>query len=150
MENVLIWAKTFGYFFAVLLFDKLGIPAQQLVALGCLMGIDVFTGFLKTKKVCPLQFTSQRLTDGVVKKMLILIVVLAFAILAHYGVHIVIDDFLKWVFGILMVAETYSIVQNVYVHRTGVMVKEYDAVRLLLKALGDFLLNIFNKMIEVI
>lgn len=150
IENILIWGKAFGYFFAVLLFDKIGIPSTQLAALGFLMFTDVCTGYLKTKKVDPLTFTSQKLTDGVIKKILVLIVVLSFAILAEYGVNLEIEEFLRWVFGVLMVAETYSIVQNVYVHRTGIMVKEYDAVRLLLKALGDFLLALFNKLIQVI
>lgn len=150
LENILIWGKAFGYFLAVLVFDKIGIPSTQLAALGFLMFTDVFTGYLKAKKVDPLAFTSQRLTDGVVKKLLILVVIFSLAILAQYGVNIEIDEFLKWAFGILMVAETYSIIQNVYVHRTGIMVKEYDAVRLLLKALGDFLLVLFNKLLQVI
>lgn len=40
---------------------------------------------------------------------------------------------------ILIIAELYSIIQNIYTFRTGVLLPEYDAISIVLKKLGDFM-----------
>lgn len=149
IESIVLF-RTLGYFLGVLAFDKLGIPQDQLTAFACLMFADVFTGFLKVRKVNAIAFTSEKLTDGIIKKFLLVIVIFAMATLAKFGVNIEIEHFLEWGIGALMVAETYSIIQNVYIHRTGKVVKEYDAITYVLKALGDALLKLMKWCIKKI
>jgi len=61
--GIIIWLRTFGYFIGVLFFDKLGIPEDQLKAYIFLMVFDIFTGFLKVRKIDKLSYTSEKMVD---------------------------------------------------------------------------------------
>lgn len=145
---LLVWAKTVGYFVGMILFDKLSIPQDQFTSLGVLMIIDVITGYFKIKKEDPRNFRSRDLGDGIVGKMLVALLVISLAIAAQNGIHIDPKHFLEWSLGGLIVAEIYSIVQNVYIYKTGKMVEEYDAMSFLLKALREFLLRLLKFIVK--
>lgn len=70
------------------------------------------------------------------KKFMVIIVIYAIALMA-VGVHMPIEEFMSWSLGILITAETYSIVQNAYAFRTGKILPEYDALSIVLKNIGD-------------
>ena len=147
LVELTLWAQTAGYFIAALLFDYLKIPSEQITIFGALMVIDVFTGYLKCRKLDRSAFSSQKLSDGVIKKILVLTSIVALAFMAQ-GIHIQIEKFLEWSISILIVAETYSIIQNVYIHRTGKHVTEHDAITLVYKAFCALLLKLLKTLIK--
>ena len=57
------------------------------------------------------------------------------------------DGVIKAVMTILIGAEGYSILQNIYTIRTGKYMKEVDVVTLLIRALGDFILKYLQRYI---
>ncbi len=135
---MLDWLKTFGYFVAIFTFDYLGIPEKQLTILGILMVIDTITGVAKVYTVCPQLITSHALGVWVLKKFLTVILVYTLALVGQ-GVGIPPEHFLEWGISILIMAEGYSSIQNIYAARTGKVLPEYDVISILLKKLGEYI-----------
>lgn len=50
---------------------------------------------------------------------------------------------------ILIMAEFYSIIQNVYAVRTGIMLPEYDAISIALKRLTGFIQDFIEKLTTI-
>lgn len=153
-ETLLTWLQTAGYCVAAILFDRLGIPQGQMSIFGALMIIDILTGYLKVRKVDKNQFTSQKLTDGIIKKMLVMLTIITFAFMCQgvrfNGFAIDPKHFLEIALSAMIVAETYSIIQNVYIHRTGHIVKEHDAFTIVYKAFSNMLLVLLKKIIKIL
>lgn len=132
------WIKTFGYALSIFSFDYLGIPDKQLTILWVLMIIDVITGISKAYGVDPRSITSHALGVGVLKKFLTVILVYTLALVGK-GVGIPPAHFLEWGLSILIMAEGYSSIQNIYAVRTGKVLPEYDVISIILKRLSEFL-----------
>jgi len=132
------WIKTFGYAVSIFSFDYLGIPDKQLTILGVLMVIDVITGIAKAYRVDPRSITSHALWIGVLKKFLTVILVYTLALVGK-GVNIPPAHFMEWGLSILIMAEWYSAIQNIYAVRTGKVLPEYDVISIILKKLSDYL-----------
>jgi hypothetical protein len=49
---------------------------------------------------------------------------------------------------LLIMAESYSILQNVYVIRTGQKITEYDVVSKVIKAAGDMIVAVIEKTLD--
>lgn len=135
---IMEWLKTFGYALSIFSFDYLAIPDKQLTILGVLMVIDVITGISKAYTVCPQSITSHALGVGVLKKFLTVILVYTLALVGK-GVNIPPAHFMEWGLSILIMAEWYSAIQNIYASRTGKILPEYDVISIILKKLSDFL-----------
>lgn len=109
------------------------------------MVLDTFTGIAKVGKLDGRRaITSHNLSMGVIKKILVFCVVVGLAIMIKGTAYVIGVDFegsglLSLLLGILMIAEFYSICQNVYMFRTGVRVTEYDAISIIIKKLGEYL-----------
>lgn len=56
------------------------------------------------------------------------------------------EHVLEWGLSILIMAEGYSIIQNIYAFRTGKILPEYDVISTLLKKLGDFIILKINEL----
>lgn len=56
--------------------------------------------------------------------------------------------YVNTVLSILIMAEFYSIIQNVYAIRTGIILPEYDAISLALKKLSAFIEKYIDKLTE--
>lgn len=132
------WIKTFGYAVSIFSFDYLGIPDKQLTILWTLMVIDVITGIAKAYGIDPRSITSHALGIWVLKKFLIVILVYTLALVGK-GVNIPPAHFMEWGLSILIMAEWYSAIQNIYAVRTGKVLPEYDVISIILKKLSDFL-----------
>jgi phage-related holin len=132
------WAKTFGYMVSVFTFDYLNIPQEQLTILGVLMLLDTMTGVAKAYKTNPKTITSHALAVGVLKKFLTVILVYTLALVGKW-VNIPPAHFMEWGLSILIMAEWYSAIQNIYAVRTGKVLPEYDVISIILKKLSDFL-----------
>lgn len=138
MSSFIAWAKLFGYFLSVAIFDYLDIPQDQFYILWSLMVIDTITGVAKAWRLNAVQITSHTMWLGVVKKLLTLLLILSLA-LATKWVGLQMVHLLSGTLWILIIAELYSIIQNIYTFRTGVLLPEYDAISIVLKKLGDFM-----------
>jgi len=135
---IMEWVKTLGYFVSVFTFDYLNIPQEQLTILGALMLLDTITGIAKVYKTNPKTITSHALGIGVLKKFLTVILVYTLALVGK-GVNIPPAHFMEWGLSILIMAEWYSSIQNIYAVRTGKVLPEYDVISIILKKLSDFL-----------
>ncbi len=80
------------------------------------------------------------------KKILTMMFLFSFALMFKW-IEIDGSTYLKWVLSILIVSEFYSIVQNIYSFRTWNKVTEYDVVSVLLRYIGDALINIIEDKI---
>ena len=56
------------------------------------------------------------------------------------------EYYVQTVLSVLIMAEFYSIIQNVYAVRTGVILPEYDAISIALKKLTGFIQEFIEKL----
>lgn len=56
------------------------------------------------------------------------------------------EHFVEWALSLLIMAEGYSIIQNIYSFRVGVIVQEYDAISIVIKKIGDFIRDKIEKL----
>jgi len=137
---IMEWVKTLGYFVSVFTFDYLNIPQEQLSILWGLMVLDTITGIAKAYKTNPKTITSHALWAGVLKKFVTVLVVYILAMIGK-GIGIPPEHFVEWGLSILIMAEWYSALQNIYAVRTGVVLPEYDVISIILKKLGETIKN---------
>ena len=120
----------------------LEIDISKLVILSLLMMFDLFTGTVKAFSIQE-DITSRRLSAGFLSKVMVLLIPLTVAIMAK-GLEVDMRWLVTFTISILIVAEAYSVVGNIYTIKTGETVKEIDAVSAFVKALGRFLENILK------
>lgn len=120
----------------------LGLDVTKLAILSLLMLFDLFTGVVKAY-VRKEDVTSRRLSAGFLSKIMMLLIPLTVALMAK-GMDIDMRWFVTFTVSILIVAEAYSVVGNVYTIKTGEAVKEIDAVSAIVKALSRFLENMLR------
>lgn len=102
------------------------------------MVIDVVTWVAKAYWIDPRSITSHALAIGVLKKFLTVILVYVLALVGK-GVNIPPAHFMEWGLSILIMAEWYSAIQNIYAVRTGKVLPEYDVISIILRKLSDYL-----------
>ena len=56
--------------------------------------------------------------------------------------------YIKTILSAVIVAEAYSIIQNIYCFRTGKPVKEIDAVTLVLQKIGSTFEKVLKKLVD--
>ena len=102
------------------------------------MVIDTITGIAKQYKVESIGITSRRMTTGIITKFVTLLCLLSGGLVIN---HFDLDPkyYIQTVMSILIMAEFYSIIQNVYAIRTGIILPEYDAISIALKKLTKFI-----------
>lgn len=127
--------KLSGYGSVSLVFIWLGIPEQQFAILGMLMAIDFATGVGKAWKTYPPSVTSFNMWMGAMKKAGTACFLLAFALVLK-GINVPSQWYVETILSILIMAEGYSIMQNVYAVRTGVILPEFDVLSKLIKLIG--------------
>jgi hypothetical protein len=59
------------------------------------------------------------------------------------------EYYIQTVLSVLIMAEFYSIIQNVYAVRTGVILPEYDAISIALKKLTYFIQGFIEKLTSI-
>ena len=120
----------------------LEIDISKLVILSLLMMFDLLTGTVKAFSSRE-DITSRRLSAGFLSKVMVLLIPLTVAIMAK-GLEVDMRWLVTFTISILIVAEAYSVVGNIYTIKTGETVKEIDAVSAIVKALGRFLENMLK------
>ena len=134
------WIAFSGYSLWIFFFDYLDIPKEATSLLALLVVIDTFTGIAKVIRWRRREFTSYEMGLWVLTKLLTFIIILAAAILAKIvfllgGIDVGIVHILSVSIGLFSIAQFYSILQNVYIFKTGKQVTEFDAMTLAIQAL---------------
>ena len=140
--------KTFWYIAVTSILIYLNIPQESLWILGSLMVIDTITGIAKQYKVDSIGITPRRMSTGIITKFVTFLCLLSGGLVIN---HFDLDPkyYIQTVMSILIMAEFYSIIQNVYAVRTGIMLPEYDAISIALKRLTWFIQDLIEKLTTI-
>ena len=140
--------KTFWYVAVTSVLVYLNIPQEALWVLGTLMIIDTITGVAKQYKVESIGITSKRMTTWVVTKFVTLLCLLSGWLVINF-LKIDPEYYVQTVLSVLIMAEFYSIIQNVYAVRTGVILPEYDVISIALKRLTGAIQDFIEKLTTI-
>lgn len=121
----------------------LEIDTKKLSILVVLMCIDMLTGTLKAYRTKE-NITSRRWIAGFLSKLVVLLVPFTIALMAR-GVDFDVKWFIGFSLSIMVIAEAYSILGNIYTFKTGEAVEEIDAVSAIIKVLRNFLENMIER-----
>jgi len=121
----------------------LEIDAKKLSILVILMCIDMLTGTFKAYRTKE-NITSRRWIAGFLSKLVVLLVPFTIALMAK-GVDFDVKWFIGFSLSIMVIAEAYSILGNIYTFKTGEAVAEIDAVSAIIKVLRNFLENMIER-----
>lgn len=135
-----------AYLGLIALFEFLDIPQLQADILAYLMLMDFVSGIAKQARINYKEITSHKAWIGIMKKSFTFVMILSIGFVFK-ALEIDGDSVIKAVMTILIGAEGYSILQNIYTIRTGKYMKEVDVVTLLIRSLGDFILKYLQKYI---
>lgn len=135
-----------AYLGLIALFEFLDMPQLQADILTYLMLIDFISGIAKQARINYKEITSYKVWIGIMKKSFTFVMILSIG-LVFKAMEIDGDGVIKAVMTILIGAEGYSILRNIYTIRTGKYMKEVDVVTLLIRALGDFILKYLQRYI---
>jgi hypothetical protein len=113
------------------------------------MIIDTLTGIAKQYKVESIGITSKRMTTGIVTKFVTFLCLLSGGLVINHFQDLDPKYYIQTVMSILIMAEFYSIIQNVYAVRTGVILPEYDAISIALKKLTGFIQEFIEKLTTI-
>ena len=140
--------KTFWYVAFTSFILYFNIPQEALWVLGTLMIIDTITGVAKQYKVESIWITSKRMTTWVVTKFVTLLCLLSGWLVINF-LKIDPEYYIQTVLSVLIMAEFYSIIQNVYAVRTGVILPEYDVISIALKRLTGVIQDFIEKLTAI-
>lgn len=121
----------------------LEIDSKKLSILVVLMCIDMLTGTFKAYRTKE-NITSRRWIAGFLSKLVVLLVPFTIALMAK-GVDFDVKWFIGFSLSIMVIAEAYSILGNIYTFKTGEAVAEIDAVSAIIKVLRNFLENMIER-----
>jgi phage-related holin len=112
------------------------------------MAIDFMTGVGKQLRIDKKKLTSHAAWLWIAKKLLVFVMIGAMS-LAFVWLKLNPDQLLDTTFAILITSELYSILQNIYAIRTGLILPEFDVVSIILKTFWDFLKDKLDKMTKI-
>ena len=121
----------------------LEIDAKKLSILVVLMCIDMLTGTFKAYRTKE-NITSRRWIAGFLSKLVVLLIPFTIALMAK-GVDFDVKWFIGFSLSIMVIAEAYSILGNIYTFKTGEAVEEIDAVSAIIKVIRNFLENMIER-----
>lgn len=135
------------YASAFIVFEFLDIPQMQIWILGALMVFDFITGVWKQFRLNRRLITSHEAWLWLMKKIWSFILIFSLALVIKW-MELEADWYVKWAISILIVAEFYSIIQNIYIMRTWKVVAEFDAISIFLKLLWEFVRKRIEKFLS--
>lgn len=140
--------KITGYVWSIVIFEYLNLPQEQVTILAMLMLIDFITWVGKQFRIDPVRIRSHTAWIWVMKKTATFIALWTIA-LVFIGLGLNGKVYMDSILAILIMAEGYSIIQNVYAIRTGVLLPEFDVISILLKSISAFMQEKIEKMIKI-
>ena len=148
-SNILILTKYSWYLSCAVVFEFLAIPQMQIIILSYLMIIDFILWVWKQFRLDRKQITSHNAWLWLSKKICTFILVISIALLLKW-LELEPTMYIKAAISILISAEFYSIIQNIYTIRTWKVVAEYDAISIFLKTLWEIIKKFIEKLINKI
>jgi len=144
---VITTVKITWYISAIAFFEYLNIIDTQFYILWILMIIDFIAWISKQYVLSKKHITSQKAWLWLIKKVLVLMVFLSIALMFKW---LDLDSwaYLKAIASILIMSETYSIIQNTYTVRSWQELPEFDAISLLLKKMGELIESYLKNKIK--
>ena len=138
------WLKFLNVLYApfVAMFIYLDLDKEAVVGLTILLLVDMVTGVWKTIALGQ-KPKSWRFANGLISKLVLLIVPFALAISAK-AVHIDITIFIYATIDALILSELYSILANIYTIQTKKITEEFDVMSLILKRTRYFINTILK------
>ena len=140
--------KTFWYVAVTSILVYFNIPQEAFYILASLMFIDTITGIAKQYRVESIWLTSKRMSIGIMAKFVTLMFLFSGWLVINFF-KIDPEYYIQTVMSILIMAEFYSIIQNVYAVRTGVILPEYDAISIALKRLTWVIQDFIEKLTTI-
>ena len=140
--------KTFWYVAVTSILVYFNIPQEAFYILASLMFIDTITGIAKQYRVESIWLTSKRMSIGIMAKFVTLMFLFSGWLVINFF-KIDPEYYIQTVMSILIMAEFYSIIQNVYAVRTGVILPEYDAISIALKRLTGVIQDFIEKLTTI-
>lgn len=152
MQNVgtfgsLVTGKTIWYIAWVAVFEYLQIQQEQLAILAILMLVDFITWISKQYRIDPQLLESHKAWIWIVKKLCTVILVFSVALVIR-GVWFEPGSYILIIMSLLIVAEWYSITQNIYSVQTGKKLSEYDAISAVISGIGNFFIQTIETLLE--
>jgi phage-related holin len=140
------------YLLGVVFFDWLDFPEKATLILVTLMTIDTFTGMLKVARWKRKEWSTHNLGIGIMSKILTFVVLATCSLVSQmtldlYGINIGIEHILSISIGLFGMAEAISILQNVYIYRTGNWVKEVDLVSAIIRYIQSTIREFLEKIL---
>ena len=134
-----VFYKHLAYIGALLL--GIGLAPDVVGILTILVIMDVITGVLKTWRCNGgRSITSKMGSWGLLSKVLILGVPITIALMAK-GLGMDLTSLVTGVMAMLLISETYSILGNIRAIKTGVEMKEFDVIGIIVDRIRDFFIQ---------
>ena len=147
VNESIAWLKISWYIWAIAFFEYLNIIDTQFYILSVLLVIDFITWVWKQFVIDRKEIRSLKAWVWIIKKVTILLVFLSVWLMFKW-LDIDSSAYLRAIWGILIMAETYSIIQNTYTIRTGKLLPEFDVISLLLKNMWKMIENYLNNKLK--
>lgn len=140
-----IWiAKLCWYIWITILFQYLNIIDIQVCILAILMLVDFVFWIWKQFVIDKKEITSHKAWLWAFKKISTLLLFLSVALMFK-GIWVNASLYLSWIISIFIMAETYSIIQNIYTIRTGKILPEYDVISEVIKKIWEYIISLIDK-----
>jgi len=123
-----------------------GVDKEALLVFAILLAIDIVTGLGKAYRLGH-KWKSVRLANGIISKCILILIPLVMALVAK-GLHLDISTLVFIVIDALILSEAYSIIENIYVFRSGKDIEEFDVLSLILKQIRNTLNKVLGDINE--
>lgn len=122
-----------------------GLDMTNMTILGVFIFLDIITGVISSVRLNGWStFSSRTLSFGIIFKLFIILVPLI-VVWAGQGVGFDLHIIAVWSMNILILSEALSILGNIHTIKTGVTVKEVDAVNSMFKKLRSVLVGLLER-----
>jgi toxin secretion/phage lysis holin len=110
-----------------------------------LMILDTLTGIIASGRIDGIkEITSRKMVGGIVAKSLILIIPFLFVFVAR-TLNVDLFKYIRGIVALLVLAESYSIIGNIYSAKNQERLPEVDFISLILKRLRETIISILDR-----
>lgn len=121
------------------------LPSDLIYIYAWLMIIDIITGVSKVVAIKDVEFSSRKMSTGILAKLLTMLIPLTISLLLK-AVNLNSESFMRIAMTVLCVSEGISIFSNIQSTRTKTQIKEIDGITLLISALNNYFTKILLKI----
>lgn len=145
--DIITGIKGIWYIISLWLFEYLNIPTLQFTILWLLMIVDFFAGVSKQFVIDPKWITSYKAWIWIMKKVWTLISIITIWLMLKW-IGIEGEKYVVAFCSLLIMAEWYSVIQNIYTILTGKVVAEFDAVAFVFKKVWQIIQSAIEQSLD--